>query len=51
MLLPIASFPYRPNACIIQDDKPRFIGVSEILRINADQTVALVETGIGNPHA
>ncbi len=32
-----------PNACIIQDDKPRFIGVSEILRINADQTVALLK--------
>ncbi len=27
-----------PNSCIIEDDKPRFIGVSEILRHNADST-------------
>jgi len=32
-----------PNSCIIEDDKPKFIGVSEILRINADQTVALLK--------
>ncbi len=32
-----------PNSCIIEDDKPRFIGVSEILRINTDQTVALLK--------
>jgi topoisomerase-4 subunit A len=32
-----------PNSAIIQDDKPKFIGVSEILRINTDQTVALLK--------
>lgn len=33
-----------PNACIIENDKPHFIGVSEILRKNADQTVHLLKT-------
>ena len=32
-----------PNSCIIEHDKPKFIGVSEILKINADQTVALLK--------
>ena len=32
-----------PNSCIIEHDKPKFIGVSEILRINVDQTVALLK--------
>lgn len=32
-----------PNSCIIEDDKPKFIGVSEILKINTDQTVALLK--------
>lgn len=32
-----------PNSCIIEDDKPKFIGISEILRINTDQTVALLK--------
>jgi len=32
-----------PNSCIIEDDKPKFIGVSEILRINTDQTVVLLK--------
>jgi len=32
-----------PNSCIIEDDKPKFIGVSEILRINTNQTVALLK--------
>lgn len=31
-----------PNACVIQDDKPRFLGVSEILRHSAKQTRALL---------
>ncbi len=31
-----------PNCCVIDDDKPRFMGVSEILRINADNTKALL---------
>ncbi len=32
-----------PNACIIENDKPRFIGVSEILRTNVDSTVQLLK--------
>ncbi len=31
-----------PNACVIVDDKPLFTTVSEILRINTDQTVDLL---------
>ena len=32
-----------PNSCIIEHDRPKFIGVSEILRINTDQTVSLLK--------
>lgn len=32
-----------PNASIIDGNKPRFIGVSEILRINTDNTVKLLK--------
>jgi len=32
-----------PNACIIEDDKPHFIGVSEILRRSADTTLQLLK--------
>ncbi|MBL0083938.1 MAG: DNA gyrase/topoisomerase IV subunit A [Saprospiraceae bacterium] len=32
-----------PNACVIVDDKPRFLGVSELLRISTEQTKALLE--------
>ncbi|HKK80595.1 MAG TPA: DNA gyrase/topoisomerase IV subunit A, partial [Prolixibacteraceae bacterium] len=32
-----------PNACIIEEDKPNFIGVSEILKKNAQQTVDLLK--------
>ena len=32
-----------PNASIIDKDKPRFIGVSEILRVNTDTTVRLLK--------
>ncbi|RUT79338.1 DNA gyrase/topoisomerase IV subunit A [Ancylomarina longa] len=32
-----------PNACIIENDKPKFIGVSEILKRSADNTVALLK--------
>ncbi|MDE5750391.1 MAG: DNA gyrase/topoisomerase IV subunit A [Duncaniella sp.] len=27
-----------PNCCVIEDDKPRFIGVSDVLRHNVDRT-------------
>jgi topoisomerase-4 subunit A len=32
-----------PNCCVIDDDKPRFVGVSEILKVNADHTKALLK--------
>ncbi len=31
-----------PNACVIEEDKPRFTGVSEILRVNTDHTKELL---------
>ncbi len=37
------EIPVSPNACIIKDDKPVFIGVSEILRISAQRTVYLLK--------
>lgn len=33
-----------PNACIIIDGKPRFVGVDEILRVSTHQTVELLKT-------
>lgn len=32
-----------PNACIIENDKPKFIGVNEILKISTRQTLALLK--------
>jgi topoisomerase-4 subunit A len=32
-----------PNCCIIEDDKPRFIGVSEVLRYNTEHTMDLLK--------
>ena len=32
-----------PNACVIENGKPRFVGVSEILRHNTKQTVDLLK--------
>jgi len=37
------EIPLSPNACIIENDKPNFIGVSEILKKSADQTVELLK--------
>jgi topoisomerase-4 subunit A len=34
--------PTSPNACVIRDEKPCFIGVSEILRESVDNTVQLL---------
>ena len=31
-----------PNTCVIVDDKPMFLGVNELLRINTNQTVELL---------
>lgn len=32
-----------PNACIIENDKPKFIGVNEILKISTHQTLELLK--------
>ncbi len=32
-----------PNCCVIENNKPRFIGVSDVLRINADNTVQVLK--------
>ncbi|WP_258104607.1 DNA gyrase/topoisomerase IV subunit A [Marinoscillum sp. MHG1-6] len=32
-----------PNACIIHEDKPKFLGVTEILKMSVDQTVELLK--------
>ncbi|MBL7852499.1 MAG: DNA gyrase/topoisomerase IV subunit A [Cyclobacteriaceae bacterium] len=32
-----------PNACVIVEDKPRFMKVNEILKYNTDQTLALLK--------
>jgi topoisomerase IV subunit A len=32
-----------PNACIIENEKPRFVGVSEILKISTQQTLELLK--------
>jgi topoisomerase IV subunit A len=32
-----------PNACVIENEKPRFVGVSEILKISTQQTLALLK--------
>lgn len=32
-----------PNACIIEDDKPRFVGVNEMLKISTQRTLALLK--------
>jgi topoisomerase-4 subunit A len=34
--------PASPNACVIRDEKPCFIGVSEILKASVDNTVQLL---------
>ncbi|MFV0289608.1 MAG: DNA gyrase/topoisomerase IV subunit A [Mangrovibacterium sp.] len=35
--------PISPNSCVIENDKPAFLGVCEILRKNTDQTVDLLK--------
>jgi topoisomerase-4 subunit A len=36
--------PVSPNSCIIKDDKPVFMGVSEILKISTQRTVGLLKS-------
>ncbi len=38
------EYSISPNTCVIKDDKPSFMGVSEILRHSADRTVMLLKT-------
>lgn len=33
-----------PNACIIEDDKPRFVGVNEMLKISTHKTLDLLKS-------
>jgi len=32
-----------PNSCVIEDDKPRFLGVTEMLKISTDRTLQLLK--------
>lgn len=32
-----------PNSCVIEDDKPKFLGVTEILKITTDKTLGLLQ--------
>jgi topoisomerase-4 subunit A len=36
------EIPLSPNCCVIEDNKPRFVGVSEVLKKNVDDTVNLL---------
>jgi topoisomerase-4 subunit A len=35
--------PISPNSCVIEDNKPRFIGVTEMLKISTDNTLRLLK--------
>jgi topoisomerase-4 subunit A len=37
------EYSVSPNACVIIDEKPRFLHVNEILKINTEKTVALLK--------
>lgn len=37
------EIPISPNACIIEDDKPKFVGVNEMLKISTHRTVELLK--------
>ncbi len=37
------ELPVSPNCCVIKDDKPHFIGVSDVLRHSAESTKSLLE--------
>ena len=37
------EIPISPNSCVIEENKPRFIGVSEILRISTEKTLELLK--------
>ena len=37
------EIPISPNCCVIENDKPRFLGVNEMLRISTNNTVDLLK--------
>jgi topoisomerase-4 subunit A len=37
------EIPISPNCCVIENDRPRFLGVSEMLRISTNNTVDLLK--------
>ena len=37
------ELPLSPNCCVIYDDKPHFIGVSDVLRSNAESTKQILQ--------
>lgn len=37
------ELPLSPNCCVIYDDKPHFIGVSDVLRSNAESTKQILK--------
>ena len=39
-----------PNACVIIDDKPHFMGIQEILRVSTNQTVDRKSTRLNSSH-
>ena len=46
---PTAKSPYRPTRASSSDEKPHFIGVSEILRRSAERTKHLLGTELRDP--
>lgn len=37
------EIPISPNSCVIENDKPRFLGISEMLRISTENTMRLLK--------
>ena len=37
------EIPISPNSCVIEGDKPRFVGVAEMLRVSTDNTLNLLK--------
>ncbi len=43
MLLQNVKLPISPLGCVIEDNKPLFVGVNEMLKTSTDRTVALLK--------
>ncbi|HEX3007813.1 MAG TPA: DNA gyrase/topoisomerase IV subunit A, partial [Bacteroidales bacterium] len=37
------EIPISPNACVIENDRPRFVGITEMLKISTDNTLNLLK--------